>query len=70
MKTLLTLTAISLLTIVGTAQAAEHIGKKATSDIINNAGEIIGAAHYTQGNEGVLIDIQVKNLPAGKHGMH
>lgn len=70
MKTLLTLTVISLLTIAGTVQAAEHIGKKATSDIINNAGKIIGTAHYTQGNEGVLIDIQVKNLPAGKHGMH
>lgn len=70
MKKLLTLTAISLLTITGTAQAESHIGGQAHSNLINNAGEKIGMAHYTQGNKGVLIDIQVKDLPEGKHGMH
>lgn len=47
-----------------------HIGEHAYSDIINNNGKSIGKATYTQGAEGVLIDIQVANLPAGKHGMH
>lgn len=50
--------------------ASTHIGEKAHSIIINNDGAQIGKAIYTQGNEGVLIEIEVKDLPAGKHGMH
>ena len=48
----------------------DHIGQKAYSDIINNEGKAIGRATYTQGAEGVLIEIQAAGLPAGKHGMH
>jgi Cu-Zn family superoxide dismutase len=43
---------------------------KAKSVIINNAGETIGEAVYTQGTQGVLIEVMVSNLPPGKHGMH
>lgn len=48
----------------------DYIGQKAYSDIIDNAGENIGVAQYTQGAEGVLIEITAEGLPAGKHGMH
>jgi len=50
--------------------ATDHIGQKARTDIINNDGKIIGEAIFTQGAEGVLINIKASNLPAGKHGMH
>lgn len=52
------------------ATEASHIGAKAESTIINNDGTAIGSATYTQGNVGVVIEINVSNLPAGKHGMH
>lgn len=52
------------------ANAHVHLGQKAFSKIINNNGEEIGIARYTQGTEGILIEIDVSNLPAGKHGMH
>ncbi|KZN61850.1 hypothetical protein N473_21930 [Pseudoalteromonas luteoviolacea CPMOR-1] len=52
------------------AQATYQIGEVAHSKIINNQGEQIGTAHYTQGNEGVVIEIIAQKLPAGKHGMH
>lgn len=42
----------------------------ATATIINNDGAEIGEAKFTQGTEGVLIDLSVKNLPPGRHGMH
>lgn len=46
------------------------IGLRAKSHIINNQGHQIGHALYTQGNKGVLVVIDVKGLPPGKHGMH
>lgn len=49
---------------------AKYIGEKAYSKIINNDGENIGEATYTQGSEGVLIEIKVTGIAAGKHGMH
>lgn len=48
----------------------DHIGQKAHSDIIGNSGKSIGTATYTQGAEGVLINLSITDLPAGKHGMH
>ncbi len=63
-----------LATLVSTATFAHadkaYIGQKAISEIINNDGERIGQAIYTQGNAGVLLEIMVEKLPAGKHGMH
>ena len=49
-------------------EASAH--HKAQSFIINNQGNRIGQAEYTQGSAGVLIEIQVTGLPPGKHGMH
>ena len=43
---------------------------QAYSTVINNSGDVIGEAYYTQGTAGVLISLRVQNLPAGKHGMH
>ena len=70
MKKILTFTAVSLFALLGTAQAKNHIGMQAHSSIVNNAGETIGHAYYTQGNQGVVLEVKVRNLPAGKHGMH
>ncbi len=66
-----------ILTVVCTILASLHIAyasseteEKAYSSIINNQGKEIGRAHYTQGTEGVLMEIRLKGLPPGKHGMH
>ena len=40
------------------------------TEIINNKGNVIGHAEFTQGTTGVLIEIKASGLPAGKHGMH
>lgn len=52
------------------AHAVSEIGEKAQSKVLNNEGKEIGTALYAQGNQGVLIEIEIKGLPAGKHGMH
>ena len=44
--------------------------KKVSTKIINNAGDIIGDLKLTQGTEGVIININAKDLPPGYHGMH
>jgi len=46
------------------------ITKTASADIINNAGTSIGAMKIQQGPRGILIHIDVGDLPPGKHGMH
>lgn len=50
------------------ADAVELLMAKA--EILNGAGEVIGAATFTQGTVGILADISVNGLPPGKHGMH
>lgn len=50
--------------------STDELGAKAHSTIINNKGKTIGKAEYTQGNQGVLIEINLTGLPQGKHGMH
>lgn len=42
----------------------------AKAALINNSGATIGTASFTQGTEGVIIEIKAEGLPAGKHGMH
>lgn len=44
--------------------------EKASGTIINNKGEEIGRIDIQQGTKGVVINIDVKNLPPGRHGMH
>lgn len=50
----------------GAAQAADQ----AKAEIYGADGSVIGAATFVQGTVGVLAEIEVSNLPAGKHGMH
>lgn len=42
----------------------------ATADIINNAGDKVGIVFAKQGSEGVLLRLNMTNLPTGIHGMH
>lgn len=54
------------------AIAAEEpmIAATAKASIINNDGREIGTAQFKQGPQGILINISVRDLPSGKHGMH
>ncbi len=42
----------------------------AAADIVDAAGTRIGQALFRQGPRGVLMDLSVKGLPAGPHGIH
>lgn len=68
MKKIISLLAILFLASCQTA--SKNIGAKAHSKILNNEGKKIGEAFYTQGSHGVLIEVKVEKLPAGKRGMH
>lgn len=70
MKTLSMITAMTLALGACHVSAKSHIGEKASSALINNQGEVIGQVEYVQGNNGVIVSIDAKDLPAGKHGMH
>lgn len=48
------------------AQAKES----AQASLINNDGDEIGIATFTQGTQGVVIRIKAENMPEGVHGMH
>ncbi|QSP93905.1 superoxide dismutase family protein [Marinobacter salinisoli] len=52
-----------------TAHADNHM-KKASADLINSSGEVIGMANLMQGPNGVLIHVRVTGLEPGKHGLH
>ena len=69
MKVLFT-TALVTMMMAQSTFAGDHMGEQAHSSIINNQGNEIGTARYTQGSEGVLLEIKLDGLPAGKHGMH
>lgn len=62
--------ALFLITSCSYNLTSKNLGKKAQAIIINNKGKEIGTANFTQGSQGVLINIKAKKLPAGKHGMH
>lgn len=53
-----------------TGAVAQDIGARAFSDIVDAAGDVIGRADFVQGFDGVVIEIKLAGLPAGKHGMH
>jgi len=42
----------------------------ATADIRNASAQSIGTATFTQQSDGVRLNVTVKGLPAGKHGIH
>lgn len=49
------------------AQAADQTAK---AKFVDQAGKEIGTATLTQMEKGVLIDLDLKNLPPGQHGFH
>ena len=61
---LLTMTLATLLLSYGSAQ------KKVTVEIKNGQGESVGTATISPGGGGVKIALNLKNLPAGEHGIH
>lgn len=65
MKTLVCSAAFAVL-VSGSAMAAD----KAVSSVINNAGDSVGTIALTQGPEGVLLDVDLKDMPPGAHGFH
>ena len=40
------------------------------TDVLNNDGDVIGQLALAQGTKGVVINLKVKGLPPGRHGMH
>lgn len=42
----------------------------ATADLKSAAGQSVGTATFTQQSDGVRLNVTVKGLPAGKHGIH
>ena len=52
------------------ADAHPAVSARAQASIINNNGEEIGTAELAQGSRGVVVEISVRGLPPGKHGMH
>lgn len=49
---------------------AEEKPAMAHAEILGKNGEAIGFAHFTQGPIGAIVQIEIKDLPPGKHGMH
>jgi Cu-Zn family superoxide dismutase len=60
-----TMTPLPSYTVDGARPAAA-----ASADIVNQSGQTIGSAIFYQGPAGVLIDIAVRGLTPGKHGVH
>lgn len=62
----------SIMVAASTALASDKamITAEAEASIINNEGVEIGKAEFLQGPRGVLINLSVRDLPSGKHGMH
>lgn len=56
--------------VTGNLFAATNINEKYQNKIIDNSGKDIGYFIATQGNEGVLLEVNLLGLKAGKHGMH
>ncbi|MDB4224728.1 superoxide dismutase family protein [Granulosicoccus sp.] len=63
-------TALAALVSWSVIASDKHVDATATTVIINNAGKEIGGATFEQGPRGILISLSVRDLPAGKHGMH
>ena len=58
--------AVSAIAMTGSALAADS----ATATFVDAKGKQIGKATLTQTPNGVLIDVDVSNLPAGEHAFH
>lgn len=58
---------IAAAAVATTAMAA---GPGANAPLIDAQGRSVGTVRFTEAPHGVLIDVQVRGLPAGPHGMH
>jgi Cu-Zn family superoxide dismutase len=57
-----------LLPLCGAARAQS--GETAKASLVNAKGAAVGTVTLTQTPNGVLVDVQVKGLPAGEHAFH
>jgi superoxide dismutase, Cu-Zn family len=53
-----------------TAALIAILASAASADIISTSGEIIGKSEFRQGAKGVVLDVTVRGLAPGKHGLH
>jgi len=44
--------------------------QKARAELKNSKGEVVGTAIFTAADHGVIMSLNVRNLPPGEHGMH
>ena len=58
------------LILVMAAGSVSAQGLSATADIRNANAQSIGTATFTQQSDGVRVNVTIKGLPAGKHGIH
>jgi Cu-Zn family superoxide dismutase len=57
--------------VLGAAQAfAQTAGPVARASFADQSGAALGTAQITQTEKGVLIDLDLKNVPPGPHGFH
>jgi Cu-Zn family superoxide dismutase len=50
--------------------ATTAFGQSAHADIVNAQGQKVGSAVIRQSGSGVLVDVNVSQLPPGTHGIH
>jgi Cu-Zn family superoxide dismutase len=68
-------TVIAAICALGFAQTvpaafAQQAGASAKASFVDQTGKPLGSAQLTQTEKGVLIDIDLKDLPPGLHGFH
>ncbi len=67
-KPILAFIAIAFCLIVPGSALAQ--AQQAAAEIKDAGGQVVGNAIFTQQSEGVRINVEVKNLSPGKHGIH
>jgi superoxide dismutase, Cu-Zn family len=58
------------LTVIASIPGLAQTPQKAIATFINTQGEQIGTANLLQTSQGVLIEAEVRGLPAGEHAFH
>jgi Cu-Zn family superoxide dismutase len=69
-KSKYTLLVLDCLVVLSMSLAALAKTPEAVAQLADSKGRPVGKATFVQKSDGVHIDIQVQNLPAGKHGVH
>ncbi|MGK2286596.1 superoxide dismutase family protein [Pedomonas sp. V897] len=65
-----TVFALAVMTATAISGAALAKGERATAELRNLAGEVVGTAELTQQGDDVVVKGTVKGLPAGVHAFH